>query len=214
MRSLLMFTNIVFLFCFLSNVELVLFRKQFEIFVHDVASTFHDDWRRVFHQQHPTARNRFKLTNDTHRYNSSDFIYPMTLTVGSCLVHRNLKVARDRSNSSIIYVDILNMNYDELPDDWAYENRATAQVACKQILSGVKNQRNFDQNFIEKLSERIHKEWMKRNQYRTKQQLLLSYQNLPEIEKEKDRRVILIACRLFNQLHLYLDLHSTPIHLN
>lgn len=204
----------LFVLCFLSTVELIVLKKaQLSKFVHDVASNFHDDWRRVFHEQNPTVKNRFKLSNAPHRYNSSDFIYPMILTVGFCLVHRNLKVARDRWNSSIIYVDILNMNYDELPADWAYENRATAQVACKQVLFGVKMKKIFDRNFIEKLSKNIHNEWIKRNQYRTKKNLLLSYENLPDIEKEKDRRAILIACQLFNQLQLYSNLHSSPIHL-
>jgi len=212
MRSLLIYFPLILFFGLISNVKsLILLENQFELFVHKVASKFHDDWRELFHQQNPTDRNRFKLTTDTHRYNSSYFIYPMILTVGSCFVHRNLKVARNRWNSSLVYVDILNMNYDELPDDWARENRATAQVACQQILFAVKKKRIFDRNLIEQFSKEIHRQWIKRNQFRTNKDLLLAYENLPDIEKEKDQRAILIACQLFNQLRLYSNLHSSPI---
>jgi hypothetical protein len=195
------------------NVELTLFQEQFRIFVNNVASVFHSNWRQHFLSEHPFVKNRFKLTRYGSHYNSSDFIYPMILTVGSCLVHRNLKVARDRYNSSITYVDILNMNYDELPDDWAYENRATARVACRYVLQGVRQKRLFNRNFIEKISEKIHIAWIKRNKHRTTEDLTLSYANLPEVEKDKDRRAVLIACLLFNELHLYHHFKTNPIHL-
>jgi hypothetical protein len=208
-------TNIflLLLLLFITNVDLILFKEQFRFFVKNVASTFHKNWRRHFLSEHPFVKNRFKLTHNGSHYNSSDFIYPMILTVGSCLVHRNLKVARDRYNSSITYIDILNMDYDELPDDWAYENRATAQVACTQVLQGVRQKHLFNRNFIEKISKKIHNAWIKRNQHRTTEELILPYEELPEVEKDKDRRAILIACRLFNELHLYDYFKTTPIHL-
>jgi hypothetical protein len=105
------------------------------------------------------------------------------------------------------------MNYEELPDDWAYENRATARVACSLVLRGVVQNRLFNKNFIEKVSKIIHKEWIKRNKHRTIKELILSYESLPEVEKDKDRRAILIACRLFNELHLYEHFRTNPIHL-
>jgi hypothetical protein len=201
----------ILLLLLITNIESISFKDQFEIFVQNVASTFHSNWRRHFLIENPHVKNRFKLTHNGNHYNSSDFIYPMILTVGSCLVHRNLKVARDRYNSSIIYVDILNMNYDELPDDWAYENRATARIACTLVLRGVIKKRLFNRNFIEKISKIIHNAWIKRNKHRTIKELILPYENLPDIEKDKDRRAILIACRLFNELHLYEYFQINPI---
>jgi hypothetical protein len=206
-------TSILLLLLSITNVELILFEEQFRIFVQNVASTFHNNWRRHFLIENPHVKNRFKLTHNGSHYNSSDFIYPMILTVGSCLVHRNLKVARDRYNSSIIYVDILNMNYEELPDDWAYENRATARVACLLVTRGVIRKRLFNRNFIEKISKIIHSAWIKRNKHRTVKELILPYENLPDVEKDKDRRAILIACRVFNELHLYDYFKTNPIHL-
>lgn len=209
-------TNLLLVLVFFSinYVDLTSLKEYFRVYVQNVASTFHENWRRHFLHEHPFVRNRFKLTTDGNHYNSSDFIYPMILTVGSCLVHRNLKVARDRFNSSITYVDILNMKYDELPKDWASENRATAYIACRQVLRGVRQKREFNEDFIEDISEIIHIEWIKRNEHRTIQQLTVSYQDLPDVEKDKDRRAILIACRLFNELQLYRQFRTNPIHLN
>ena len=195
------------------NIESTLFRNSFRSFVKSVATIFHENWRENFLAIHPYAKHRFKLTKSITHYNSSDFIYPMILTVGLCLVHRNLKVARDKYNSSIIYVDILNMEFNELPSDWAYENRATARVACKQIFQNVRKKHLFNQNLIEEMSEKIHDEWIKRNVHQLSQQhLMIPYGNLTEIEKSKDRRAILIACRLFNQLHLYRRFKIAPIY--
>lgn len=201
---------LILLFNLIETIEL---KTYFSQYVQNVASAFHENWRRHFLLEHPNAKNRFKLTHHGTHYNSSDFIYPMILTVGSCLVHRNLKVARNRWNSSLIYVDILNMKYEELPADWSYENRATARVACREVLRGLREQRIFNADFIENVSQRIHMKWMKRNKHRTHKQLLIPYENLPEIEKDKDRRAIVIACELFNQLQLYHYFQTSPIDL-
>ena len=214
LRTLLTYIFLLFLLHSITNVELILFKEQFGIFVKNVASTFHDNWRRHFLGEHPHDKNRFKLTHYGSHYNSSDFIYPMILTVGSCFVHRNLKVARNRYNSSITYIDILNMNFDELPDDWAHENRATARVACTQVLYGIRRKRIFSGHYIERISAIVHNAWIKRNYHRAKKELLVPYENLSEHEKEKDRRAILIACRLFNKLHLYLYFQTSPIYLH
>ena len=187
------------------------FNGRINSFVHTVASTFHQNWRQRFLLANPHAKNRFKLTSRWNDTSSTDFIYPMILTVGSCLVHRNLRVARQRLNSSIFYVDVLNMNYDELPDDWAEENRATARVACRELLRSVRLRRPFDRDLIERISKKIHEAWIKRNAHRSTQTLLLSYDQLSELEKDKDRRAILIACHLFNQLHFYRIFRTNPI---
>ena len=199
-----------------NNVGLILFKDHFRYFVQSVATIFHSDWREEFLVKNPTVKNRFKSTSYGQNYNSSDFIYPMIISVNqhfiSCLVHRNLKVAQNRLNSSIIYVDILNMDYKELPKDWANDNRATAQIACKSILRGLRRKRLFNQNFIEQVSEIIHIEWAKRNQYHASKELLLPYANLTETEKDKDRKAVLIACRVFNEQFLFDKFNTTPIH--
>ncbi|CAF3033941.1 unnamed protein product [Rotaria sp. Silwood2] len=213
MQLITSLTSILFLLFLTINVESIYLRDRFRIFVGKVASTFHANWRQHYLSERPFVKNRFKLTKNGTNYNSSDFIYPMILTVGSCLVHRNLKVARSRHNSSLTYIDILNMDYDELPTDWAFENKDTARVACRLILKGIRQKLIFNRNFIETTSEKIHQSWLKRNAHRITNQLILPYKHLPENEKDKDRRAILIACRLFNELHLYRHFKTTPIHL-
>lgn len=213
MQLTISFTYIVIVLFSAANIALTSYEDKFQTFVETVASAFHKRWRERFLSENPFTKNRFKLTKNGSHYNSSDFIYPMILTVGSCLVHRNLKVARARYNSSITYIDILNMDYDELPDDWKFENRATAQVACREVVRSVRQKRLFNQNLIETTSEKIHNAWIKRNAYRASSDLILPYKNLTESEKDKDRNAILIACRLFNELHFYRHFKTTPIHL-
>ncbi len=199
-----------------SNVELLLFQGHFRYFVQSVATIFHSNWRENFLAENPTVKNRFKVTNYGQNYNSSDFIYPMIITVNrnyiSCLVHRNLKVAQNRLNTSIIYVDILNMKYKELPNDWAKDNRATARIACRYVLRGLRRNRLFNQNFIEEISEIIHIKWIERNKQYASKELLEPYANLSESEKNKDRKAVLIACRVFNQQFLFERFNTTPIH--
>ena len=199
-----------------NNVDLVSLKNPFRLFVGNVATIFHSNWREDFLRKNPHIKNRFKLTRYGSRYNSSDFIYPMIISVSStftsCLVHRNLKVAQNRLNSSLIYVDILNMNFNELPFDWARENRASARVACRHVVRGLRQKRLFNQNFIEEISNIIHIQWMKRNKEYAPKELMLPYSNLTEIEKDKDRQVLLIACRVYNEQFLFEKFHTTPIH--
>ena len=196
------------------HVSSAVSQRDFRSFVRRVATAYHTDWRQHFLVQRPFARNRFKLTTSVTYYNSSDFIYPMILSVGSCLVHRNLRVARDRFNGSLIYIDILNMEYHQLPSDWAKENRETARVACRQILAHLRRGQSFDDRTIEKISESVHDAWMQRNGHRTAMQLMVPYEHLSEDEKGKDRRAVLLACRLFNQLRLDVTFKTSPIRFN
>lgn len=194
------------------NVKLSLLKDNYEYFIENVASIFHKDWRDNFLLKNPYVKNRFKLTKYGKNYNLSDFIYPMNLTVGLCFVHRNLKIAHNHFNSSIIYVDILNMKYNELPSDWSDENRATAKIACKYIIQGLRNKRLFNQNYIEEISNIIHIKWMIRNNNTSQKELMIPYEHLPELEKDKDRRAVLVACRIYNQHILFRIFNTTPIH--
>lgn len=205
------FISILIILISIAYVELTSVKSQFRQFVTNVASQFHADWRQNFLKENPHSKHRFKLTVHGNMYNSSDFIYPMILNIGSCLIHRNLKVARDRYNASLTYVDILNMNYSELPEDWAYENRATAFVACRQVLFGIRQKRLFNRDFIEETADKVHQDWVKRNSQRASKEMLIPYSYLSETEKNKDRKAIIIACRVFNELGMYRYFGKNPI---
>ena len=198
------------------TVEMILFKDHFRLFVQSVATIFHSDWRKDYLRQHPHTKHRFKLTHDYQYFNQTDFIYPMIIPINkqfiSCLVHRNLKIAQNRFNASLIYVDILNMDYRELPKDRAEDNRITARIACKHVWKNHRQKHSFNQYLIEQISDRIHVQWMRRNRHTDEKHLLVPYQFLSEIEKNKDRKAIFIACRVFNEQFFFKRFNTTPIH--
>ena len=74
----------------------------------------------------------------------------------------------------------INVPFEKLHPDWQRENLAAGQAAAQAVAK-------FS-NDIEKAAEYIHIEWMKRNpraDYNAAQHV--PYDQLPEIEKEKDR---------------------------
>ena len=86
---------------------------------------------------------------------------------------------RIKKNSDGTEGDI-NVPFDKLHPDWQKENLAAGQAAENAV-------KKFP-NDIEKASEYIHIEWMKRNpkaDYNAAQHV--PYDQLPEDEKEKDR---------------------------
>jgi hypothetical protein len=86
---------------------------------------------------------------------------------------------RIKKNSDGTEGDI-NVPFDKLHPDWQKENLAAGQAAERAV-------KKFPDD-IEKASEYIHIEWMKRNpkaEYNAVQHV--PYDELPEDEKEKDR---------------------------
>jgi hypothetical protein len=74
----------------------------------------------------------------------------------------------------------INVPFDKLHPDWQRENLSAGKAAAEAVTK-------FPDN-IEKAAEYIHIEWMKRNpkaDYNAAQHV--SYDELPEDEKEKDR---------------------------
>ena len=74
----------------------------------------------------------------------------------------------------------INVPFDKLHPDWQRENLAAGKAAAEAVSKFP--------NDIEKASEHIHIEWMKRNpktDYNAAQHV--PYDELPEDEKEKDR---------------------------
>lgn len=91
-------------------------------------------------------------------------------------------------------LDIANTNYEDLPEDWKKENRASALVATNIIYKAVSNKVDMtDSKFVEESSASIHAEWLKRNAWAKGGELDVPYSKLPEVEKAKDREIILLA---------------------
>lgn len=53
---------------------------------------------------------------------------------------------------------------------------------------------------------------MIRNNNTSQKELMIPYEHLPELEKDKDRRAVLVACRIYNQHILFRIFNTTPIH--
>jgi len=119
-----------------------------------------------------------------------------------------IKKTKDESWISIhkiSEVDIANTLYIDLPEDRKYENKASAEVAIKEIYKAVKDWKALDTEWIEAASDVIHQEWLKRNTWvydPTYGNPLLAkpYTDLPEEEKEKDRTIIRKAIEMCHQV--------------
>ena len=94
-------------------------------------------------------------------------------------------------------VDIANISFAELPEDWKSKNRVAAEIAMNEIFKAVKNGRNLDKAFIEEASAVIHDQWLERNGERVLIEQKKSFKDLTEDEKEKDRVQIRKAVEIF-----------------
>lgn len=88
---------------------------------------------------------------------------------------------------------INNIDFDELPDDWKNENISSAEIALDQVLLQVKNEGEFDNNFIESSARVLHQKWLERNNEN------IPYEDLTEKDKEKDRIFIKIAIEIYGK---------------
>jgi hypothetical protein len=93
-------------------------------------------------------------------------------------------------------VDILNTSYSDLPPKWQAENKAQAESAIGLVA------RNMDSAMmdIENLSAQVHEQWLSRNSWAKDGPLGVSYTELPEEEKQKDRDVIAAAHEILSQM--------------
>lgn len=92
--------------------------------------------------------------------------------------------------------DLAKLTYFKLPSDWKNERRSGAKVALDVLLEAMSSNRLLDEKFIEHASNLIHKEWLKRNFDRAEDEHKLSYGQLSEEAKEKDRIFIRAAMEI------------------
>lgn len=93
-------------------------------------------------------------------------------------------------------VDILNTSYAELPPKWQAENKAQAESAIKLVSQNM----DSAMNNIEELAAQVHEQWLSRNSWAKDGPLGVSYSELPEEEKQKDRDVITAAHEILSQM--------------
>ena len=94
--------------------------------------------------------------------------------------------------------DLAKLNYFELPEDWRMERWLGAKEALDILLERVRIGKSLDGKFVEYASKIIHKEWLERNIDRAKDEHKVSYEELSNEAKEKDRIFIRVAIELYS----------------
>ncbi len=84
-------------------------------------------------------------------------------------------------------LDIAAVGYEDLPADWQFENRVSAEVTVDALRAAQNRGEPIDDAFIERVADALHAAWIERNRSWAPAELLLPYAELPEVEKEKDR---------------------------
>merc|ERR1711916_177334 len=100
--------------------------------------------------------------------------------------------------------DIANLDYDDLPEAYKFENREAARVACESVREQIGESSNIrashavlDDEFVTRAAIAQHDAWVERNSGRADPSLCIPYEDLPEHEKEKDRLIVREAIRLY-----------------
>ena len=134
--------------------------------IQEVASTFHEKWR----------KNRLQ----------SDWRYiPM--------IEKSNDEKRNEEHWTDT-VDIANTDFEDLPNNWKYENVEAAKVAVDLVYDKISNLEKISSETIEEMANIVHEKWLERNWIEWSfENQRVSYENLSEEEKEKDRIQIIIA---------------------
>lgn len=144
--------------------------KEKSEIIQEVASTFHEEWR----------KNRLQ----------SDWTYkPM------------IEKSEDEKRTEKHWtdtVDIANTAFEDLPNNWQYENIQAAQVAVDLVYE--KDLEKITAKTIEELSDIVHEKRLERNWLAWSfENQRVAYKDLSEEEKAKDRLQIEIAIKVLKQ---------------
>ncbi|MFA5985724.1 MAG: hypothetical protein WC819_00060 [Parcubacteria group bacterium] len=95
--------------------------------------------------------------------------------------------------------DLAKLCYDELPEDWKKERWCGSKAALDEVLAATREGRAFDEEFIERAAFVVHEDWLIRNINRAEKEHRLSYQDLSEDVKEKDRIFVHAAIEILQE---------------
>ena len=97
-------------------------------------------------------------------------------------------------------VDIANTEFEDLPDNWKYENFEAAKVAVDLVYERVVNWLEISPEMIEKMSKIVHEKRLERNWIAWSfENQRVDYEKLSEEEKAKDRVQIEIAIQIISE---------------
>ena len=90
-------------------------------------------------------------------------------------------------------VDIANSSFDELPENWQYENLEAAKVAIDLVYDKTIAFEPITFDELEQMAAIIHNEWLKRNSWVIDPKLTVPYNKLSKEEQKKDKIQIIAA---------------------
>ena len=97
-------------------------------------------------------------------------------------------------------VDIANTKFEDLPNNWKYENFEAAKVAVDLVYEKVVNWLEITPGMIEKMSKIVHEKRLERNWIEWSfENQRVDYKELSEEEKAKDRVQIEIAIQIISK---------------
>ena len=144
--------------------------KEKSEIIQEVASTFHEEWRKNRLQDDWTYKPMIEKSEDEKRTEKH-----WTDTV-----------------------DIANTAFEDLPNNWQYENIQAAKVAVDLVYE--KDLEKITAETIEELSNIVHEKRLERNWIAWSfENQRVAYKDLSEEEKAKDRAQIEIAIKILKQ---------------
>ena len=144
--------------------------KEKSEIIQEVASTFHEEWRKNRLQDDWTYKPMIEKSEDEKRTEKH-----WTDTV-----------------------DIANTEFEDLPYNWKYENIEAAKVAVDLVYE--KDLEKITAETIEELSKIVHEKRLERNWIAWSfENQRVAYKDLSEEEKAKDRAQIEIAIKILKQ---------------
>ncbi len=146
-------------------------RKKMAGQITELGGQLHDEWRAPRKQEDGTFEPRIKTTKD------------------QAWIEKN---GTDQ-------IDIANNSYENLPEDWKGENKASAEVAIPEIYKAISEGKELDDQFIEETSDIIHQKWLERNGSWAPAEQNKPYAELSEEEKEKDRAIVRKAVETYKE---------------
>lgn len=146
-------------------------KKNFEVedVIQKIASIFHENWRNSKLQKDGTYESVIEESSDEDWINR----------------HWTKKV------------DIANTKFEDLPKNWKYENLQAAKVVVELVYEKIMAGKEITSDMIEEMSKIVHTKWLERNwkEWSLKNQRV-SYEQLSEEEKEKDRVQVEVAIQV------------------
>lgn len=91
-----------------------------------------------------------------------------------------------------VYVDIMNTEYQGLPQDWQEANLVSAQGAAELITQSILENGSWD---METVAAAIHEQWLQENSWAKDSEQGKPFEELSEADQERDRSVARVVAK-------------------